>query len=205
MIRAYNEIYVDDAMYTLAEVFDYAVDGKQVDMLAQDFVMSGVAAQFERGNPHYINMPSNALYYEIKKQRPSPRGCNFEKTPQYWCGFVLAYYQWYTGLRFEEIFRRLPASEILKMYHPLHEASLRKFVDVANAIVMRADTNLARIRKSANLSQRKLAEYSEVSLRSIQLYEQRRLDINAAAANKLLRIARVLGCYVEDLLEPEMH
>lgn len=203
MIRAYNEIYVDDAMHTLAEVFDYVVGNRDVDMLAEDFVMSGVAAQFERGNPHYINMPSHALFFEITKEYPSPKKCDFEKSPEYWCGFVLAYYQWYTGLKFEEILRRLQASKILKMYHPLHEASLRKFVDVANVIVMQKDTNLSRIRKTANLSQRKLAEYSNVSLRSIQLYEQRRLDINTAAAFKLLRISKVLGCYIEDLLEPE--
>ncbi len=203
MIRAYNEIYVDDAMHTLAEVFNYAKGGRQVDMLAEDFVMSGVASQFERGNPHYINMPSHALYFEITQKPSTSRRCGFEKSPEYWCGFVLAYYQWYTGLKFEQIFKRLHASDILKMYHPLHEASLRKFVDVANNIVLQEDTNLARIRKTANLSQKKLAEYSNVSLRSIQLYEQRRLDINTAAAYKLLHISKVLGCYIEDLLEPE--
>ncbi len=204
MIRAYNEIYVDDAMHTLAEVFDYVVGSKKVDILAENFVMSGVAAQFERGNPRYINMPSHILFYEITKEYPSPKRFGFEKSPEYWCGFVLAYYQWYSGLRFEDIFKRLPASKVLKMYYPLHEASLRKFVDVANDLVIQKDTNLARIRKTANLSQQKLAAYSNVSLRSIQLYEQRRLDINTAAANKLLRISKVLGCYIEDLLEPEI-
>ena len=203
MIRAYSEIYVDDAMHTLAELFDYVVGADALDALAERFVMSGVAAQFERGNPRYINMPSHALFYEIMREYPMPRRYGLEKSSEYWCGFVLAYYQWYSGLRFEQILRRLAASEILRMYHPLHEASLSKFVDVANGIVLREDTNLARLRKTAKLSQRQLAEYSDVSLRSIQLYEQRRLDINTAAASKLSRISKVLGCYIEDLLEPD--
>jgi len=53
------------------------------------------------------------------------------------------------------------------------------------------------------MSQTQLAKYSHVSLRSIQLYEQRQLNINTAPANKLLRLARVLGCLIEDLLEVE--
>ena len=89
------------------------------------------------------------------------------------------------------------------MYHPLHEADIRKFVDVANSIVFQKETNLARYRKNADMSQMQLSRYSQVSLRSIQLYEQRQLNINTAPANKLLRLSRVLGCSIEDLLEVE--
>ena len=89
------------------------------------------------------------------------------------------------------------------MYHPLHEADIRKFVDVANSIVFQKETNLARYRKNADMSQIQLSRYSQVSLRSIQLYEQRQLNIKTAPANKLLRLSRVLGCTIEDLLEVE--
>jgi transcriptional regulator with XRE-family HTH domain len=89
------------------------------------------------------------------------------------------------------------------MYHPLHEADIQKFVDVANSIVFQKETNLARYRKNADMSQMQLSRYSQVSLRSIQLYEQRQLNINTAPANKLLRLSRVLGCSIEDLLEVE--
>jgi len=87
------------------------------------------------------------------------------------------------------------------MYHPLHEADIQKFVDVANNIIFQKETNLARYRKNASLSQIQLSKYSQVSLRSIQLYEQRQLNINTAPAFKLLRLSRVLGCTIEDLLE----
>ena len=201
MIRAYSELYVDDAMQTLAETFDYVSDRRQADMLFHDFIVSGAAEQFGRGNPRYLNMPSQVLFEEITGKRPPRKRAQFEKSPEYWCGFVLAYYQWFTGLRFEQIGRRLPPSRILEMYHPLHEAGLDKFVDVANGIVFHKETNLARYRKNANLSQSELARLCGVSLRSIQLYEQRRLDINMAPAIKLLQISRVLSCEMEDLLE----
>ena len=202
MIRAYNEIYLDDAMQTLAEMFSYVPNARQADVLFQHFVMSGVAYQFGRGNPRYINMPPQALFEEVAgRKMPMIQPYSYGRSPEYWCGFVLAYYQWYTGLGFEQIGRRLPPSRIIAMYNPLHEASMEKFVEVANSIVFQKETNLARYRKTANLSQRELAKYSLVSLRAIQLYEQRQLDINMAPAVKLFQLSRVLGCYIEDLLE----
>lgn len=202
MIRAYNEIYLDDAMQTLAEMFSYVPNARQADVLFQHFVMSGVAYQFGRGNPRYINMPPQALFEEVAgRKMPMIQPYSYGRSPEYWCGFVLAYYQWYTGLGFEQIGRRLPPSRIIAMYNPLHEASMEKFVEVANSIVFQKETNLARYRKTANLSQRELAKYSQVSLRAIQLYEQRQLDINMAPAIKLFQLSRVLGCYIEDLLE----
>lgn len=57
-------------------------------------------------------------------------------------------------------------------------------------------------RKAAGLSQSQLAAKVEgLTLRSLQYYEQGALDINRAAAVTVYRLAVVLGCRVEDLLE----
>ena len=40
-----------------------------------------------------------------------------------------------------------------------------------------------------------------VSLRSIQMYEQRNKDINKASVDTVYRLAKVLGCAMEDLIE----
>ena len=63
------------------------------------------------------------------------------------------------------------------------------------------DTNLKRIRTAYGCTQAELAKRSQVSLRSIQMYEQRNKDINKASAETVLRLSRVLGCTMEDLLE----
>ena len=63
------------------------------------------------------------------------------------------------------------------------------------------ETNLKRIRTTYGCSQRELAEMSGVGLRSIQMYEQRKKDINKAQAESLYGLAKVLGCAMEDLLE----
>ena len=200
-IHAYNEIYVDDAMQTLAETFSYLSNESQADDFFWRFVNSKIAYQFGRGNPRYLNMPPQALYYEVMGAMPLYKPYAYGRSPEYWCGFVLAYYQWYTGLSFEQIGRKLPPSSIISMYNPVHEAGMDKFVEVANSIVFQKETNLARYRKASGLSQRELAKFSKVSLRAIQLYEQRQLDINMAPAIKLFQISRALGCYVEELLE----
>ena len=64
-----------------------------------------------------------------------------------------------------------------------------------------SETNLKRIRLIYGCSQRELAEMSGVSLRSIQMYEQRNKDINKAQAESLYCLAKGLGCTMEDLLE----
>ena len=49
------------------------------------------------------------------------------------------------------------------------------------------------------------AKLSGVSLRSIQMYEQKVNDIDKAQARTVYKLSRVLGCTVEDLLEnPEL-
>ncbi len=63
------------------------------------------------------------------------------------------------------------------------------------------ETNLKRIRTGCGYTQSELAKQAGVSLRSVQMYEQRRKNINKASAETLYRLSRVLGCSMEVLLE----
>ena len=64
-----------------------------------------------------------------------------------------------------------------------------------------SETNLKRIRTAYGVTQAELSERSGVSLRSIQMYEQRNKNINKASVDTIYRLAKVLGCNMEDLLE----
>ena len=77
------------------------------------------------------------------------------------------------------------------------------FVDTMNELWDQyyKETNLKRIRKISGLSQKELAELSGVPLRQIQLFEQRQRDINHTRAIDVVKMSRVLGCKVEDLLQ----
>ena len=91
------------------------------------------------------------------------------------------------------------------MYPTLHEADISKFVSLAQKVILErteiSETHLSRIRKARGLSQKELSLASGVALRMIQLYEQKQNDINKAQAASLYRLAQVLGCKAEDLLE----
>ncbi len=98
----------------------------------------------------------------------------------------------------------LTLSAVFSMY-VLHEADESKFVDAANEIIARNKENrksrLSEIRKARGFTQQQLSDTSGVSLRMIQLYEQRQNDIGKAQVTVVLNLAKALGCEVEDLIE----
>ena len=62
-------------------------------------------------------------------------------------------------------------------------------------------SKLKTIREAANQSQKILADTSGVNIRMIQHYEQGVKDINKAQVLTVYKIAKALGCTVEDLIE----
>ena len=211
MMHAYDEIYLNDAMRNLGEAFDYSATVLAIPMddFLDMFIISGIAEQFALGVPKFVSgLSGTELVWEVLNRTKknvdlhSPQ-TEYDYSPEYWCGWILAFYQWNTGKSFKEIKEYLPMSEIYKLYPTLHEASEEKFVDVANSILKRKNiaTKLQTVRKAVGLSQKELSEKSGVTLRMIQQYEQRAKDINKASAGNLFALARVLGCKAEDLLE----
>ena len=213
MTNAYNELYLDDAMNNLGDMVEYAVCdlGFNPDEFFGWFISSGIASKFEKGNPKYVSGMSGfelaetvltATNVSYEKREPS---YNEFKDREYWAGWILAYYQWTTKKRFEDIVKcGLTLSTVLSMYI-LHEADESKFVECANEIIARnkagRKTKLYEIRKARGFTQQQLSDASGVSLRMIQLYEQRQNDINKAQVTIVINFAKALGCDVEDLLE----
>ena len=127
----------------------------------------------------------------------------FERSKEYWIGWAVAYYQWHSSRKYSEIFKAFSFSDLQQMYYTLHEADILKFVDIVDERLKQvfSDTNLKRLRMAYGCTQAELAQKANVSLRSIQMYEQRKKDINKASAETLYRLAKVLGCEMEDLIE----
>jgi DNA-binding transcriptional regulator YiaG len=128
---------------------------------------------------------------------------HFGRSREYWIGWALCYYQWFSARSYSDIFTVLAYEDLANMYYTLHEADITKFVDIVDGKIREhfKDTNLKRIRSSYGCTQAELARRSGVTLRSIQMYEQRNKDINKASADALYRISKVLGCSMESLLE----
>lgn len=213
MIHAYDEQYLDDAMNNLGEAVDYAVNRCHftVDRFFDFFITSGLAEQFGKGVPKVVSGTSGTeLVYEVIEKAGvdaviSEVHPEYDYSPEYWCGWILAYYQWYTGRTFKNIRQHITMQRVLELYPALHEAAEEKFIDTVNHIIRKsnAPARLQLQRKISGYSQRELSEKSGVSLRSIQQYEQRVKDINKASVSNLIALAKTLGCRVEDLVEYE--
>ena len=76
----------------------------------------------------------------------------------------------------------------------LHEADVSKFVESADEIIQRnkgsRKSKLQLTRKARGLTQQQLSEASGVSLRMIQLYEQKQYELAKAQAGIVLDLAK---------------
>lgn len=212
MTRAYNELYLSDAMDSLGEMLDYAVNGRGLELgdFYHRFLASGIADAFGQACPKYLGGMSGIELAEAVLQRTgeSPEEVKYTQGPpykEYWCGWTLAYLQWYTGLSFAYIDSHgLPIELLADMYHPLHEADVHKTVDMAleriRAFNAAAPNPVKVRRKALGLTQEELARRCGITLRMVQAYEQGRQDLGKAEASTMLNLARVLCCRPEELV-----
>ncbi len=211
-MSAYPETLLPNARSQLADAADYAVIdlGVDIDDFFAFFAASDWARRMERGDrPTILGVSGIELAQNVMSEKAGTRDFkaareSLRRTKAYWTGWVLAYYQWESNRTFREILQALPASTIEQMYGVYHEAPEERFASAADEIVRGKfpETRLKRIRSAYGCSQSRLAEMSGVGIRSIQMYEQRRKSINKAEAQSVLRLARALGCEMEDILEP---
>lgn len=177
MIHAYSEDYLNNAQKILGDMMDYAVNTYEFspNQFYEMFLVSDVSMQFQTGNPTYVAgktgcelvkeviRKSGLLIPELKDEM------YLDKSPEYWCGWALAYYQWYTGRSFMKIYHAVSIEEILNMYPVYHEMDISRFVETINEKWDQyyVETNLKRLRMLSGLSQSELAKRSGVALRQI--------------------------------------
>ena len=211
MIHAYRETYLSKAQSVLGDAFHYAVNtcGISGSDFIKLFVASSVSKRMENGEPAYlagksgieivVEVVTETMGKEIDEEPQVQMG----RSREYWIGWAVAYYQWFSSRKYGDIFKAVTFEDLQNMYYTLHEADVSKFVDIMDKRMQEffPETNLKRIRTGYGCTQAALAKLSGVSLRSIQMYEQRNKDINKASVETIHRIAKVLGCTIEDLIE----
>lgn len=209
MTNAYSELFVDDAMACLGEAFEYAV--YKLQMQGQEFLdlfsVGRIGEAFSKGVVRYVSgMSGIELVHHILEEHTiivekEDYDLRIDFPAEYWCGWILAYFQWKTGKTFADIQKKLSFESLMNLYGSLHEAGEDKAVEVLNHLFEEDITNLAKMRMKASYSQSELAKEAGVSVRSIQMYEQKHNDIKNAQYNRLLAIAKALQCNIEDIVE----
>ena len=207
-MSAYDEVYLQPARANMGRMLDVAV-GSMGFGLGEFYGLFLASRRFGAGDYALITGCSGTelafrVAVEVQAEEPPrPRvRYRYDRSPEYWCGWALARYQWETAMTFDMINRITPIEDVRKMYDAYHEMDIRHFEDALNERRARFFRPPLRMRRmAAKLSQAQLAVISGVPVRSIQQYEQRRKDLNKAAAETVAALARALFCSVEDLLE----
>lgn len=211
MTSAYDKLYVEDAQRALADMLDYAVNTLKYNLkfFYHMFLQSSLSKRFARGDVSVISGKSGVEIAREVIEENTKAACEegacytMERSPEYWTGWALAYYQWYCGNDFEMIEKEICIDDICALYHPFHEMDISQFVDRMNERrqAFRCMAYLKRLRIAAGMSQKELAMAADIPLKTIQQYEQRQKNINKARAECVIRLSRVLQCEPEDLLE----
>ena len=211
MIRAYDKLYLEDAMRNLAVALDYGAMSCAGGISEfYDRMLAGrVIRHFENGNPRFLVGMSGIDLAQSIIESTGGRFDRFDyvledRSVIFWTGWALAYLQWFTGMSFDALKKRgIDERRVIRMYPAFHEADLSKFVASALKIMAESETgisSLKRQRKSAGFTQQELSERSGVSLRMIRAYEQNKQDISKAESEAVLNLASVLGCSPYSLL-----
>lgn len=210
-IRAYSERYVARAQDRLGDAFDYAINS--CNIAGEDFMRmfagSSVSRRMGKGDPKYvlgksgIEIALDVVMEATGKELHIEQKVSYGRSPEYWMGWALAYYQWRSDRQYKDILKAVSYRDLQRMYYTLHEADVTKFADIMDKLMREhfAEINLKRFRSYTGMTQAELARQSGVSLRSIQMYEQRNKDINKASVETVYRLAKVFNSSVEELLE----
>ncbi|MBP5576368.1 MAG: helix-turn-helix transcriptional regulator [Treponema sp.] len=218
MTRAYDKFFLPGVMKKMGFAFDFAVNGcgLAADSFYDFFIASKVARAIEEGSPVFVCGCSGTELALSVFERVGFGGkdgawedfVRFDRSPEYWAGWIVAFYQWESGVSFSKIRDYVPFSQIVNMYNPLHEAPKEKFLDVMNGIIkeknMNKAANLHNLRKASGLTQKELSELAGVNLRTLQQYEIGLKDINKASGNTINSLALALHCNFYDLMEVEL-
>ena len=124
MARAYKKTYLNGAMRNLAVMMDCGVRkyGYTIGEFYQKFLSSCVSRQFSQGNPRYLVGMSGAELADLVVQESGgsisdKNDGTYTTGPEYWAGWVLAYYQWLSRRSFAFMQRKgLGADTVVSMY-----------------------------------------------------------------------------------------
>ena len=138
-------MYLDEAMRNLAVMLDCGVRkyGYPIEEFYQKFLSCNVSRQFAAGNPRYLVGMSGAELADTVVEATGGKVLQendgtYTVGPEYWAGWVLAYYQWLSRRSFAFLRKKgLGADTVVSMYHPLHEADLSKFANAADNVISR--------------------------------------------------------------------
>ena len=208
MTHAYDEMYVEGAMVRMGDMLEYAcLDcDYDPDSFWSMFIRSGLARRFEIGDVSVVAGKSGPelAYMVLSKadhRRYFPKAkWREDRSDLYWCGWVLAYYQWDRDVTFSRIWDRISIRMLQKMYPVLHEADITKAVDEMDALMKPGEKrSVHSLRLLRGLTQQELADKAHMTVSQLQRIEYGERKTENLSLKTALALAKALGVEVEEL------
>lgn len=142
MMRAYIEPYLKDVMRNLGVMAHFCINeyGLSPEKFSSFFANSLVAEQISMGNPRFLTgmsgkeMADMLIESSVGNCYKTTISDTYQVSPEYWAGWAMAYYQWFTAKSFKQMYADGQTYEkVLMMYHPMHEADLAKVVEALDS------------------------------------------------------------------------
>ncbi len=208
---AYSRLYLSDAMTNLGEMTEYAhyACGTDLDMALNCFVISGYAGRFQTGDPEVVSgMSGTEIYREMMDKCGLLQGklpgalVRYDTDEYYWIGYILAYFQWWSGMRFKDITDAIKSEDFMRLYPTMHTVSEERAAEELLELHRKRSQHnrLQEYRKRLGMTQAALAEKSGVNLRTLQQYEVGDKDIAKASVGSVIALAKALHVEPECLI-----
>ena len=209
-MRAYSELYLSNARRALANCFDYATYSLNIP-LEQFYLMFAecdLAGKFEKGDPFTVSGKSGVELALLVVEKCTgvyeyrDRVLHEGRSREYWTGWAIAFYQWYSACTFKGLNEDVPIASIIGMYDKYHEMDIMHFVDRIEEMrrSARLTTYLKKFRELRGYSQSTLSKMTGIPVRTLQHYEQGTKSLDKANVSYVLSLARALECRPEDLI-----
>ncbi len=222
---AYNKIYLENVKHNFGAMLDCGINvlGFDNKTFYNMFLASTISGKINRGDCYNVctlggvelaelvvnQAMNNTKYVHVKKAADPSFNERLDNaivhvnSPEYWAGTIIAEYAWEKNISYQELNKYVSIDDFVSLYDSFGNVDsmmiriqLDEMFDKAKEV-----SNLKSRRELMELSQKELAEASDVPLRTIQQYEQRQKNINNAKVSYLISLSSVLKCDVRDIME----
>ena len=144
-MHTYDEMYLEKARIALGRMFEFAVYqlGYSINEFFDLFISSGMAKRFENGDVSVlvgksgVEIAYEVLYNTYGEVKNVEIEYTVNRSAEYWVGWVLAYYQWYSRKRFFEINKEISLEKIIMLYSPYHEMDVRHVIGEIERLIIK--------------------------------------------------------------------
>lgn len=135
-MHAYDENLLYKAQITLANMLDTAVHtyGYDMNVFYLLFLNSDYCKRFERGESSVVaGMSGTELAYYVIAQNEDIEmkdyDFRFKRSVEYWIGWSLCFYQWYSGKSFKQINEIADMNLFKSLYPKYHEMDIMHLIE----------------------------------------------------------------------------